>query len=421
MKFINFIKAIFYINITLLSSLLAMEDNVCEPGSYTICYNQKVVHKLFNNVHFTENDWRTVDKLPYLPDGSQRKLFEILIPKNSLTIEQIYQNPSLLTQLKSATQVTNTIAYFSLPEGNQPCPGVILLHGSEGISDGMKNYAKLLRKNGIASLCVNRFTGMKDKNGNPSFDTFSDQFRISPQYELLIAFHSGKLLQSHPRLKGQKISVMGGSRGGIVAWDCANEENIENFSNNFQFSAHVIYYGMPIIQKPCVYKAPLLFLHGKEDDLTPYQNMKEYLESLKGSHQSFKTHHPLGETITGNLPNNISYEAHYYNNAGHAFDGKLGETISWKKLAYLYFSSWYKNPSQHYISDAQNLSKANIKIVENGFIPVDNLQEKPRPIHEIPIYIKSKEFSGATLHLNSDAAQHAWEQTLRFLKENLSP
>jgi len=85
------------------------------------------------------------------------------------------------------------------------------VHGSTGVSDHHRRYARLLAKWGIAALVVDPFS----PRGIAT--TVGDQGAISPQAMLVDAYAALDLLATHPRIDRKRIALIGWSKGGTVA------------------------------------------------------------------------------------------------------------------------------------------------------------------------------------------------------------
>lgn len=93
-------------------------------------------------------------------------------------------------------------------------PAVVLLHGSDGVGPGMYEvWQRSLNSAGYATVIIDMFTprGVKETN--------SDQSQFDNIAQVVDAYLALKLLATHPQIDSKRISLLGRSRGGRVAFD----------------------------------------------------------------------------------------------------------------------------------------------------------------------------------------------------------
>ncbi|MDN3516008.1 dienelactone hydrolase family protein [Aquisalimonas lutea] len=127
-------------------------------------------------------------------------------------------NPAVLDELVAdeVEQDQQLAARLYLPQGQGPHPVVVFMPGSGGVRpDADPQQASLLLDAGIGALVVDPFTprGVED--------TISDQTKISWATSVYDAFAAYQFLEEHDAVDGDRIGVIGFSRGGYVAVQAA--------------------------------------------------------------------------------------------------------------------------------------------------------------------------------------------------------
>lgn len=375
-------------------------------------------------IALSEDDWNEIKDTHNHPVYTKKTMFSYQSYIFNRTVDSVYENKEIreyyenYNHVGSVNHSQSTWGLLSLPDGNEPCPGVVILHGSDGaFSDIYDFYMNALKEQGIASFNFNRFSL------NNKTTTIENQLTLTQENETMMAFSAGRLLASHPRLKGQKIAVMGFSRGGTVALNCADPYHIKACSPYFTFDAHVIYYAMPLIQKCFQPNAPVAFFHGMEDTYTPLNIMKKYIEYLPIENFLHNPEITRSHTYTLESYKTQKHEAYFYSNSGHGFDHALGVKFSWAFVLSNFLDSFlYKDPSIKSVPNAQNLSRACVKLSDSGdhFTPLDANDAQEKPLERLLPFLKKHAYQGADLKINAPAAHNALENALVFLQKHLS-
>jgi dienelactone hydrolase len=160
----------------------------------------------------------------------------------------------------------------------QRVPAVILLHGSDGLSELQHRYARLLLRSGMAVLLIDSFTA------RGVHDTVRDPNSVTPYSMLIDAYQALHLLQTHPAVDSQRIALVGWSKGGMVA-DWASRVRYQRLLSpeGPVFAAHAAFYPwcgeqhMPVQ----LTGAPLLYLIGARDDWTGVQPCVDYVRRVR--------------------------------------------------------------------------------------------------------------------------------------------
>jgi dienelactone hydrolase len=125
-----------------------------------------------------------------------------------------------------------------LPPGTGRVPAMVIHHGSNGVIPGHESrYARELNAMGVAALVLDSFRG----RGVTS--TIPDQELVSNSEMTQDAFQALRLLSIHPRIRFDRIGIMGFSKGGYIAIRTALEEQAARRSNpGLRFALHVPFY-----------------------------------------------------------------------------------------------------------------------------------------------------------------------------------
>lgn len=172
--------------------------------------------------------------------------------------------------------------YLSIPAGaSGKVPAVVIIPGSGGYFDWMfTNIAQPLNEAEIATFIVDSFTG------RGVTETSTDQGRVSMAASIMDGFSALKLLADRPEIDPERIGITGFSRGGVASMFTL-ESRLQNavFPTGPRFAAHVPFYPgcSTQWQQPLPTKAPILFLLGGKDDMTPAPICTRYAERLKAA------------------------------------------------------------------------------------------------------------------------------------------
>ncbi|MBP0493576.1 dienelactone hydrolase family protein [Pararoseomonas indoligenes] len=170
-----------------------------------------------------------------------------------------------------------------LPQGpaTSRVPAVVLVHGSGGISGSTELWARQLNEAGIAAFILDSFAG----RGITS--TVADQDLLHSLAMMVDAYRALDLLAAHPRIRADRIAVMGFSKGAVAAVYSASERfrRLHGSSGN-RFAAHIGLY------TPCnvryegdagVAAVPIRLHHGVVDDYVPVAPCRDYVERLRAA------------------------------------------------------------------------------------------------------------------------------------------
>ncbi|MFN8628685.1 MAG: alpha/beta fold hydrolase [Candidatus Binatia bacterium] len=155
-----------------------------------------------------------------------------------------YDFDILLQQYAAAPETTATGQLFLPPKAsaNHRVPGVVLVHGSGGITPGRElEYGKLLASNGYAALAIDYYRPRGVTETTPyalkvlavtEFDAVTD------------AYAALRALNGHPAIDPKRVALVGFSYGGM-ATRLAMDSRVRQVlaPDVAPFVAHVDYYG----------------------------------------------------------------------------------------------------------------------------------------------------------------------------------
>jgi dienelactone hydrolase len=159
-------------------------------------------------------------------------------------------------------------------------PAVVLVHGSGGISGSLDLWARDLNAAGLAVFVLDSFAG----RGITS--TVADQTQLHSLAMAVDAYRALDALARHPRVRADRIAVMGFSKGAVASVYSVVERFRQAHGGDAgqRFAAHVGLY------TPCnvayrddakVSAVPIRLFHGAADDYVSVEPCREYVARLK--------------------------------------------------------------------------------------------------------------------------------------------
>jgi dienelactone hydrolase len=168
-----------------------------------------------------------------------------------------------------------------LPVGApQKVPVVILVHGSGGISAGPDAWARTLNEAGVGAFILDTFTG------RGIVSTIENQEQLNSLAMMVDAYQALDVLAAHPRVRADRIAIMGFSKGAVAAVYSASERFRATYGGTNHFAAHIGFY------TPCnvtyrddtkVGPAPIRLFHGISDDYVSVVPCRDYVARLKAA------------------------------------------------------------------------------------------------------------------------------------------
>ncbi len=165
-----------------------------------------------------------------------------------------------------------------LPEEKSgPVSAVVIMHGSGGIrQDTELAVSEAINRLGVATLVVDSFKGR-------GLSSTKDQGSLPMAATVLDAFQALIGLQNRTDIAGDHVGIIGFSRGGVAAL-FSNQKPLKQaiLGNAVGFSYHIPVYPGCSTQWDNVVPtaAPVLFLLGEKDDLTPAKKCKRYADRI---------------------------------------------------------------------------------------------------------------------------------------------
>ncbi|MFH6786943.1 MULTISPECIES: dienelactone hydrolase family protein [Methylobacterium] len=157
-------------------------------------------------------------------------------------------------------------------------PVVVLVHGSGGISSGADAWARVLNEAGLGAFILDTFTG------RGIVSTVENQDQLSSLAMMVDAYRALDLLAAHPRVKPDRIAVMGFSKGAVASVYSAAARFQAAYGGPHRFAAHIGFY------TPCnvtydgdtkVGPAPIRLFHGISDDYVSIGPCRDYAARLR--------------------------------------------------------------------------------------------------------------------------------------------
>lgn len=219
-----------------------------------------------------------------------------VLSSNPFTFAELMKNPGAGNVTLKAT-----LEFPSTAKGKlEKIPAMVFVHGSGGPLPRHQKWLKLFRDMGYATVYANHFAprGVSSTTGNQS----------SVSYAMMTAdaLHLLNALVKHPRIDPNRIGIMGGSKGGGVAYYVAWNPLREAVAKDNKFAASIPLY------PPCYFwekkdftNKPMLMMIGDKDNYTGYRQCV----------RSIKENQSAGY-------NNMQVKL--YKGAYHAFDSNKG-------------------------------------------------------------------------------------------------
>ena len=167
------------------------------------------------------------------------------------------------------------------PRAAAKVPAAILVHGSGGISGSTDVWARELNAIGVAAFILDTFSG------RGIVSTVADQEQLHSLAMMVDAYRALDLLAAHPRIRADRIAVIGFSKGAVTSIYSASERfRAAHGSKENRFAAHIGFY------TPCnvtyegdtkVPPVPIRMFHGASDDYVSIQPCRDYAARLKAA------------------------------------------------------------------------------------------------------------------------------------------
>jgi len=172
-------------------------------------------------------------------------------------------------------------AYLSLPEGDSPHPGVLVIHEWWGLNDHIRHWADRLAGSGYAALAVDLYGGDVTTESARAMELVRSVDEDAAT-RTLRAGH--RLLTEDPRVKAPKTASIGWCFGG--GWSLRAGLAIDGQD------ATIVYYGQPITEPERLQDldGPLLAFFGTEDQSIPADKVAAFDHALDAAGVTHRVH-----------------------------------------------------------------------------------------------------------------------------------
>jgi dienelactone hydrolase len=166
-------------------------------------------------------------------------------------------------------------------------PAVVIVPGSGGYAKWMQDtIATPLNQGGYITLIVDSFTARGVK------ETGTNQGSVPMSASVMDGFQALRYLSGREDVDTSRIAVTGFSRGGVASMFTQEERLYRSLGfDALRFAAHVPFYPgcSTQWQVPTPSSAPILFLLGEKDEMTPPEVCIGYASRLKQAGVAVKT------------------------------------------------------------------------------------------------------------------------------------
>ncbi len=254
-------------------------------------------------------------------------------------------------------------------------PAIVMLHGSEGISDSREGeWARELAALGLVVFVVDSFTPREVRT------TVDDQTRVTTGQMIGDAFGALDFLSQQPFIDPMRVGVMGMSKGGGAALLAADRRARIGAR---AFAAHITLYPFCSTQYRSPQPgAPLLMLLAEADDYTGAQPCQDYAARIRKA---------------GGTLELVTYKA-----ARHGFDGDP------------------RNIGGYRLDNAQNFRDCVMLLEDDGrsvLAATGAVLDSPK--RALEALKRSCMRTGASVGANPEAKRKALADVTRFLKTTL--
>lgn len=164
------------------------------------------------------------------------------------------------------------LAYFSLPQGEETFPSVILVHDWRGLNDWIKDNADIFAKRGYAALAIDLYRGKSTVKVSEAqqITALLSKDRIIQDIQAALSF-----LSNQSKIDKNKIGIVGWGMGGEYALFAATKITT--------LKAAVINYGSIVTDQAEIKKisCPILGIFGETDRGIPVMDVQNFEQALK--------------------------------------------------------------------------------------------------------------------------------------------
>ena len=187
-----------------------------------------------------------------------------------------------LRGIANAGQPSMIAGELRLPAGLRPdqrVPAMVLVHGSGGIGASTDQWARELNNVGVAAFILDSFAG------RGIVSTVQDQTQLHSLTMMVDAYRALDWLAEHPRIRADRIAIIGFSKGAVASVYSAMTRFQEAYGTaGHRFAAHIGLYtpcNMTYERDTLVGSAPIRLFHGIADDYVAIGPCREYAARLR--------------------------------------------------------------------------------------------------------------------------------------------
>jgi len=175
--------------------------------------------------------------------------------------------------------LAGTRSYLSLPEGEPPFPGIVVIHEWWGLNENIMHWADRLAADGYAALAVDLYGG---KVATTRDEALNAMRQVDPGVALEVLQAAGRFLQETPRVHAPKLGSIGWCFGGGWSLRYAIAEP--------DLDAAVVYYGRLETdpEKLRAIHAPLLGIFANQDRAIPPTSVDAFEKGMTEAGRTFE-------------------------------------------------------------------------------------------------------------------------------------
>jgi len=188
----------------------------------------------------------------------------VLIATTAFTLSvhaQTHTTVSLYSKSYYGSPPANIFASLDVPEGTGKFPSVVLMHGCNGINNGVRTAASILNRHGYATLIIDSFSGrgVSSVCDNPA--------RVGDGERMMDVYAGADLMRSQPWSNG-KVGAVGFSHGAITML-VAGQKQSPSEAGSKPFDVLIAFYPMCYPFAHNKIDTPILIMVGGKDTWTP--------------------------------------------------------------------------------------------------------------------------------------------------------
>jgi dienelactone hydrolase len=166
------------------------------------------------------------------------------------------------------------IGYLARPQGEEPRPAVVLLHGCAGISEAEEIWSDRLVSWGYVVFSVDSYTPR-------GHEYLCDEQKVTSWARALDTYGAKQYLSTLSFVDPARIAVIGMSHGGWTVFKAIAQSTSEGLAMK-PFQAAIAFYPNCISPEPI--NTPTLILAGGKDQWFPAEFCVEYVNKLQPQH-----------------------------------------------------------------------------------------------------------------------------------------